>query len=103
MFRYSPELHKVEAIMSVLKLLVFLEVKDGMDWALAELPRLSAFSPALKMEVAQKYCVDNWVESAFQELMKIPLQNFKVLDVLHIGLTYYAILVHTKARIDDHR
>ena len=38
MFRYSPELHKVEAIMSVLKLSVFLEVKDGMDWALAELP-----------------------------------------------------------------
>jgi hypothetical protein len=89
--------------MSILKLSVFLEVKDGENWALAELPRLSNFSPALKLEVARKYRVDNWVEPAFRELMTIPLQDFEISDVHRIGLTYYAILVNTKAKIDDHR
>jgi hypothetical protein len=103
MHRYSPELYQVEAMMSVLKLSVFLEVKDGEDWALAELPRLEAFSPSLQLEVARKYRVDHWVEPAFRELMRIPLQNFDLTDVFRIGLQYYAILVNTKARIDDHR
>ena len=51
-FRYSPKLYKVKAIMSILKLSVFLEVKDSEDWALTELPQISAFSPSLKLEVA---------------------------------------------------
>jgi hypothetical protein len=72
-------------------------------WALAELPRLLTFSPALKLEVARRYRVDHWVEPAFRELMNIPLQNFDISDVHRIGLSYYAILVNTKAKIDDHR
>ena len=86
MHRYSPELYQVEAMMSIFKLSVFLEVKDGEDWALAELLRLKAFSPSLQLEVARKYQVDHWVEPAFRELMRIPLQNFNLMDILCIGL-----------------
>jgi hypothetical protein len=99
MHRYLSELYQVEAMMSILKLSVFLEVKDGEDWALTELPRLKAFSPSLQLEVAGKYRVDHWVEPAFRGLMRILLQKFDLMDVLHIGLQYYAILVNTKTTI----
>jgi hypothetical protein len=89
--------------MSILKLSVFLEIKDGEDWALAELPQIFAFSLSLKLEVARRYRVDHWVGPAFRELMMIPLQIFDFMDVLCIGLPYYSIIVNAKARIDNRR
>ena len=89
--------------MSILKLSVFLDIKDGEEWALTELPRLTTFTSALKLEVARRYRVDHWVEPAFRQLIRTPLHNFEMADVLSIGLPYYCIIVKTKAQIDDHR
>jgi len=101
--RYSPEAYKVDVIMSVLRLSVFLDIKDGEPWALMESPRLATFTSALKLEVAQRYRVDHWVEPAFWQLMRTPLHEFEMTNVLSIGLPYYRIIVKTKAQIDDHR
>jgi hypothetical protein len=72
-FSYSTDYFQEDFIVSVLEVSNFLDISDGKEWAIKELPGLATFSPLLRLELAQKYSIDQWIELAFQALMTVPL------------------------------
>lgn len=82
---------------------VFLEISDGEEFALAQLPKLPEFTPAIQLYLARLYRIDEWVEPAFRQLITIPVTQLRIIDTQWIGLSFYHILMKTKANIDDHR
>jgi hypothetical protein len=89
-------------VSSVLKLSVFLEIHDGEKWAVKTLPKLNDFTPAYQLFLARMHQIDQWLESAFRQLMVIPITNLSIQDIIWIGLQYYHILIKTKTKIDQH-
>jgi hypothetical protein len=65
-FSYSTDHFQEDFIVSVLEVSNFLNIPDGKEWAMKELPGLVTFSPLLQLELAQKYYIDQWIELAFQ-------------------------------------
>jgi hypothetical protein len=100
---YSTDHFEEEFMVSVLEVSNFLDIPDGKDWAIKELPGLATFNPVLQLELARRYRIDHWIEPAFKALVGTPLQNISIDEAARIGLPFYAILVKTKLRIEDHR
>lgn len=102
-YSYSEEHYQEDFIVSVLHVSNFLDIPDGKAWAIRELPQLATFNPILRLELARKYRIDDWVEPAFHSLMTLPLHNIEVEEAARIGLPFYNILVRTKLKIENHR
>ena len=77
-FSYSTDHFQEDFIVLVLKVSNFLDIPDGKEWAIKELPGLATFSPLLQLELTQKYHIDQWIEPAFRALMTVPLQDINV-------------------------
>jgi hypothetical protein len=102
-FSCSTNHFQEDFIVSVLEVSNFLDIPDGKEWAIKELPGLATFSPILQLELAWKYRIDQWIEPAFRALMNIALQDINIDEAARIGLPFYNILVRTKFQIEDHR
>jgi hypothetical protein len=103
MLRHSAKDLTVSFLSSVLKLSIFLEISDGEEYATAQLPKLTDFTPALQMSLGRQYRIDRWIEPAFRQLVTLPIIQFQFTDAQLIGFSFFHILVKTKAEIDQHR
>ena len=101
-YRYSIDHFEEDFIISVLEVSNFLDIPDGKDWAIKELPRIATFNPILQLKLAHRYWIDHWIEPAFKALMATPLQNITINEAAGISLPFYTILVKTKLKIEDH-
>jgi len=99
-FSYSTDHFWEDFIVSVLEVLNFLNIPDGKEWAIKEFPGLATFSPILQFKLTWRYCIDQWIEPAFQALMNITLQDININEAARIGLPFYNILVCTKFQIE---
>ncbi|KII92777.1 hypothetical protein PLICRDRAFT_485165 [Plicaturopsis crispa FD-325 SS-3] len=100
---YSDVWETEDFLVALLKLSVFLQIKDGEEFAITHLPRLAVFHPALQIQLARSYRVDHWVEPAFRQLLAVQLHTLDQVTVNRIGLHVYHILSKTKTRIDEER
>ncbi|KAJ7772043.1 hypothetical protein DFH07DRAFT_768147 [Mycena maculata] len=93
-----------EFLVSLLKLSTFFEIEDGITHAI-EVFMLNGddFHPALQLELARLYCVDQWIEPAFWRLVKLPITDLNMAHMIQIGTAGYFWLVQTQAKIAKHR
>lgn len=86
-------------LVSLLKLGTFLEMTSERKFAIHYITEDSFISPAKKIELARKFNVPQWIKPAFVALAyRTPLQITDE-DIDLLGLTTYAILTKTHARI----
>ncbi|KAJ6553345.1 hypothetical protein B0H19DRAFT_1072805 [Mycena capillaripes] len=102
----GPTMHPKtdDFLVSILKLSTFFEITDGIAHAIHEFTKKGDdFHPALQFELARLYRVDDWIESAFRRLMKMPITCLNMFCAEQIGPPGYFCLVQTKAHIEHFR
>ncbi|KAJ6542323.1 hypothetical protein DFH09DRAFT_1089140 [Mycena vulgaris] len=65
-------------LVSLLKLCIFFQFKDGVAHVIKELTLKGAkFHPALQFELTRCYRVDRWIEPAFRWFMEVPITSLR--------------------------
>ena len=90
----------IEFLVSVLALSTFFGIDDGIGHTVAQFTCLGkAFHPALQFQLARSYRIDDWIEPAFQELVKTPIESLTIDHVDQIGPHGFFQLVQTKEKL----
>ncbi|KAJ7798163.1 hypothetical protein B0H14DRAFT_3545968, partial [Mycena olivaceomarginata] len=94
-----------EFLISVLQLSTFFRLKDGVAYSITEFERKGeGFDPALQFQLARSmFRVDQWIEPAFQALMKRSDSLLTPRNLAQIGETGCYYLMQTKDKIRKHR
>jgi len=98
---YAGEENHQEYLISVLKMSAFFDIREGFQYAVAELNRLTPLSPAHKLQLGRQYRVDQWITPAFQDLMSRPLSSITRVEASQMGLDFFYLLAHTKTKIEE--
>ena len=70
---YSSDLPSLEELVSILKLGMFLQVDVARTFAIQALSTpFFNLSPAQQLSLALRFCISDWIESAFKELIVTP-------------------------------
>ncbi|KAJ3483571.1 hypothetical protein NLJ89_g12051 [Agrocybe chaxingu] len=99
----GPSEHPIsqdEFLIDVLNLSTYLEIQDGIDYAIHQFETRTFFCPILRFYLARAYRIDNWIASAFRELMQHPILTFTLEDAWRIGILAYHKLMETRAHVD---
>ncbi|KAJ7459476.1 hypothetical protein B0H11DRAFT_2316805 [Mycena galericulata] len=105
-FNMKYEIDEIRPLLSlcaILKLSHFLDIGTGTAYAIHHLSTHPHLRPALRLFLACTYDVDDWVSTAFLELMRTPIQQLTANDYQLIGAWVYKLLVLTHAKVDEHR
>jgi hypothetical protein len=98
-----------EFLISVLQLSTFFRLEDGVAYSITEFERTEGegFDPALQFQLARSmFRVDHgqWIELAFQALMKRSDSSLTLRNLAQIGETgCYYLTMQTKDKIRKHR
>jgi hypothetical protein len=88
----------------VLKLATRFEMNEARSWAITHLDsETQNIHPCLKLELAQKYRIDHWVESAFRDLVSCNLTSLSGENAYKIGQRKLLALAKTKEMLREIR
>src|SRR3977135_29120 len=86
--------YPVDQLMAVLKLSTRYLMTDARDWSIRGLSHTS-LEPCTKLELAQQYAIEEWIEPAFRALLKKPITDLTINDAQKIGLQKLLALAQT--------
>ena len=101
--RFTSTERSVEYLTAILKLGEFYQAPKLVDYAIHTLEQHSAFSPHLRLNLAQRYGVSQWIEPAFRQLIDAPLLALSDDHISQLGFRVFVLLARTHARIVYHR
>ena len=88
-----------EFLVAILDLSMFLEIEDGITYAIKGFESRPDFHPALQLELARCHRIDHWIEPAFRQLISMPALTLSLDNVIRIGIVAFHYLVQTKSCI----
>jgi hypothetical protein len=91
-----------DKLVAVLKLSTLYLIAPARDWAIDWLTNEN-LHPALRMELANIYKVDNWIEPAFRALLPHKLTLLSMEDTVQLGPRTFAALAKMKEVLQDLR
>ncbi|KAI0697420.1 hypothetical protein C8T65DRAFT_743210 [Cerioporus squamosus] len=96
--------HPLQKLVDVLKVSTQWEVDDGRTWAIHHLEHTENVPASLRLRLALRYEVPQWVEPAFRDLVfNVPVSHLKRDDLASIGYPVYALITKVKEAIDRER
>jgi len=78
----------------------FLDIEDGIKFAVSELEKRKDFHPALQFQRAPHFYVDQWIEPSFCKLIACPISSLTFDQHSQIGQIGVFHLLRTKDQID---
>jgi len=87
-------------LINILDLSTFLEIEDGIEYAISELEKRNDFHPALQFQLARLFRVDQWIEPAFRKLISSSISSLTLDQHAQMGQIGVFHLLRTKDQID---
>lgn len=100
--RYSGELKCQDFLISVLKLSNFCQIDHSFQYALAELKQLFPFDVSLKLKLKLQFCIHEWIEPSFREIIECPVSSISCFEAHCMGMDNFWILTTMKAKVEEH-
>lgn len=75
------------------------EIQEGQAYAILFLGQL-ALPPPRRLELSRMYEIDEWIQPAFEALVRMELKQLSLEDVNRISFTTYIILAKAREAID---
>ena len=102
-FRRNDDDQSIEYLLSILKLSHLWIIDIGQQYAIKYLSYRPDFDVCLKMNLARKYDIEEWIAPAFRALVRQDLNDFSMADIATMGFDTYTIVSRTKERIAKER
>lgn len=90
-------------LISLLKLSALYLMPSVRDFAKHHIANSYRIGPAIKIELARKYSIPEWVAPAFKSLVERGPSSISLEDAEHLGLRVHFILAQAQAQINEER
>ncbi|KAJ7741861.1 hypothetical protein B0H16DRAFT_1728383 [Mycena metata] len=100
---WSMEEPPLERLIAILRLGHFLDVETGTLYATHNLSSHTLLTAPMRLYLAMKFDVDEWVGIAFKALMRRSLLTISENDEQLLGRSAYRLLVKTHTAVQEHR
>lgn len=96
--------YTLQKLADILKVSTQWEVESGRVWAIHHLETTPSVPASLRLHLARRYAVPNWIEPAFRDLVfNISLGDLRGDDFTHLGYPVYILISKLKEAIEQER
>ena len=101
-FSYNFDLNKqpLDYFLAILKLSMLWDIERGRIYAIYGLGKRQDLDPCLKMYLAKKYDIDEWIAPTFRALIERNLDDYVAEDVDMVGSDVFLIIVQMVKHIN---